>query len=93
MDLKDMQKEIIANRVRRGFPSSHNLAKTTKGLREEIGEWEDALNRGDRKEQIDALGDLIIYCLGGLEILQSDANRVLEEIIENNRTRTHEKIH
>ena len=38
---------------------------------------------------IDAVGDLMIYCLGLCEMLGVDSQDVLRQIVENNKRRTH----
>lgn len=93
MTLKEMQQEIIANRRRRGWESEHNIDKTALGLAEELGEFVTGIKHKNRDEQIDALGDLIVFALGGLEILGADAQQVLDAIITNNKTRTHHGNH
>ena len=93
MTLKEMQVEIIANRVRRGWPSATNIDKTVLGLAEELGEFSKGIKHNDDAEMVDALGDLIVFALGGLEILGADAQTVLDAIVENNKTRTHTGFH
>ena len=93
INLISLQKEIIANRIRRGFPSASDLSKTTRGLEEEFLEWKQALETQNNPEMIDALGDLIVYCLGGLEILGCDSEDVITNIVERNKNRSHKKIH
>ncbi len=93
MSLQELQEEIVQNRIRRGFPSAHDLSKTTKGLEEELEEWKQALAAEDVEEQVDALGDLTVFCLGGLKILGYDAQTVLNRIVGKNKTRTHKKVH
>ena len=93
MSLKDMQIEIIANRIRRKWPSASDIRRTIDGLAEEVGEFAKAVKHNDTPEMIDALGDIMVFCLGGLEILQADAQDILEKIIENNKTRTHTGFH
>lgn len=91
--MKLFQKEIIANRVRRGWVSATDLSKTTLGLAEEVGEFEKARKSNDRDAMIDALGDIMVFCLGGCEILEVDAEEVVSKIIEANKNRTHTGNH
>jgi NTP pyrophosphatase (non-canonical NTP hydrolase) len=93
MTLKEMQTEIIANRTRRGWSSATDIHKTIHGLAEELGEFVKGVKHGDSTEMVDALGDLMIFALGGLEILGADAQSVLDTIIENNKARTHNGHH
>ena len=81
------QKRVIAERVRRGWPSATDIGKTVHGLAEEVGEFARALRKKDRDGQIDALGDIIVFCLGGLEILGTDANVVIDTILNDNESR------
>lgn len=89
LDTRAAQIEVIANRRRRGWDSAHNLSCTTEGLAEELGEFTKARRKGDPVEEIDALGDMIVWCLGGLEILGADAAKVVSKIIEKNAGRTY----
>ncbi len=89
IDLKTLQIEIIENRKRRNWASAYDLHKTTEGLAEEVGEWARAIRVGDRTAAVDAVGDVMVWCLGALEILNQDADHVLLTIVENNKTRTH----
>ena len=93
MSLKEMQIEVIANRIRRKWPSASDIRRTIDGLAEEVGEFAKAVKHNDTPEMIDALGDIMVFCLGGLEILKADAQDVLEKIIENNKTRMHTGFH
>ncbi len=93
MTLKEMQVEIIANRVRRGWDSAANIDKTVLGLAEELGEFVKGLKHDDYAEKVDALGDLMVFALGGMEMLGADAQFVLDAIVENNKTRTHNGHH
>ncbi len=79
MTLVEMQKEIIENRTKRGWESAHNLDKTTAGLYEEIYEWEIAVQTHNRLEMIDALGDTMVFALGGAAILDHDAWVLLDK--------------
>ena len=93
MTIKETQEEIINNRIRRGFASATDLSRTTLGLAEEVGEFEQARKRDNHTDMVDALGDVMVYCLGGLEILGEDAMDVLGKIVDNNKTRTHTGSH
>ena len=93
MTLAEMQKEIIENRKRRGWPSATEIHRTALGIMEEAGEFARGLKRERRDEQIDALGDLIVFCLGGLEILGVDVHTLLDKIVTGNKTRSHDGHH
>ena len=87
--MKHLQQEIIANRLRRGWASATDLSKTTLGLAEEVGEFEKARKSNNRSDMIDALGDIMVFCLGGCEILEADAEEVISNIVETNKSRIH----
>ena len=93
IDLNKIAKEIIENRKRRLFPSAHDLNKTTSGLAEEVGEWAKALRKVNTDEQVDALVDIMVYCLGGLEILGVNPEEELLAVIEANKKREHTGHH
>jgi NTP pyrophosphatase (non-canonical NTP hydrolase) len=94
MTLKEMQERIIANRINRNcWTSATDLQKTTLGLVEEIGEFEKWRRKQNIEEMIDGLGDTIVFALGGLEILGVDAQKVLEDIIIKNESRTDQTDH
>lgn len=74
--MKSVQKRIIADRVRRGWPSATDLSKTTCGLAEEVGEFELARSAGHVPKMLDAIGDVAVFTLGALEILGADADLI-----------------
>lgn len=88
MDLKELQKEIFENKKRRGFNVS-DVGKEVVLMVEELGELARAVKNQDREAMTDAVGDLMVYCLGLCEILGIDSQKVIERIVENNRTRKH----
>ena len=83
MDFRDAWKGGRAHKARREFLSTHNVFKTTEELREELGRWEKSLKTGNLEGQIDALGQMIICCLGCLETLGCDTETVLRETVLN----------
>jgi NTP pyrophosphatase (non-canonical NTP hydrolase) len=93
MDLKELQKEIIENRKRRGWSSAGDLSKTTLGLAEEVGEFERARKSNNKLDMLDALADIMVYCLGGFEILEADSLTEVNNVVEINKTRTHNGTH
>lgn len=67
-------------------------------MTEELGELARAYKNSDKKpakeisnkkEIVDAVGDIMVYCLGLCEMLGVNSEEVLEKIIENNKTRKH----
>jgi hypothetical protein len=76
----ELQEEIIANRVRRGWTeSATNIDKTVLGLVEEFAEYHAALRKLNIPEQIDGLGDIMVFAMGGLQIL---GHRIDDEVVE-----------
>lgn len=80
---------IITQRKAKGFPSATDLDKTSLGLLEEAGEFEKARRKGDQWAMVNALVDIIIFCLGGLKILDIDAEIQIIKIVEENESREH----
>lgn len=97
MDLYKLQKEIYQNKVERGFNVT-DVGKEIILMTEELGELAKAYKNSDKKpaeeisnkdEMIDAIGDLMIYCLGLCEMLGINSAEVLERIVKRNREREH----
>lgn len=96
-DLSKLQKEIYQNKVNRKFNVT-DIGKEIVLMIEELGELARAYKNSNKKsaretnqkeEMIDAIGDLMIYCLGLCEMLGVNSEEVLEKIIENNKKRNH----
>ena len=97
MPLKDLQKRIYQNKVDKGFNVT-DVGKEIILMTEELGELARAYKKSDKKpaneisnreEIIDAIGDLMTYCLGMCEMMGIDSEEILEKIVEKNKTRTH----
>ncbi|MBN1876541.1 MAG: hypothetical protein JXA33_20115 [Anaerolineae bacterium] len=97
IDLLELQREIYANKVRRNFNVT-DVGKEIVLMAEELGELARAYKNSDKlsareishqEEMIDAVGDLMIYCLGLCEMFDVNSEDVLTAIVENNKTRTH----
>lgn len=97
MDLCKLQKEIYQNKIDRGFNVT-DVGKEIVLMVEELGELARAYKNSDKKpareisnrdEMVDAVGDLMIYCLGLCEMFGANSEEVLEKIVENNRKRIH----
>jgi NTP pyrophosphatase (non-canonical NTP hydrolase) len=97
IDLEKLQKEIFQNKVKRGFNVT-DVGKEIILMTEELGELAKAYKKSNKKtareinnkdEIIDAIGDLMIYCLGLCEMLGVNSEEVLKKIVENNKKRTH----
>ncbi len=97
MDLYKLQKEIYQNKSDRGFNVT-DVGKEIVLMTEELGELARTYKNSDKKsareisnkdKMVDAVGDLMIYCLGLCEMLGVNSEEILEKIVENNRERTH----
>jgi NTP pyrophosphatase (non-canonical NTP hydrolase) len=97
LDLHRLQKEIYANKVARGFNVT-DVGKEIVLMVEELGELARAYKNSDKQpaaaishkeEMVDAVGDLMVYCLGLCEMLGVDSKEVLVTIVKNNQSRTH----
>ena len=97
IDLRQLQREIYQNEVNRGFNVT-DVGKEIVLMVEELGELAHAYKNSDklpapnlshREEMVDAVGDLMVYCLGLCEMLGVSSEDVLQTIVENNKTRTH----
>lgn len=95
--LQKLQKAIYLNKKNRGFNTT-DIGKEIILMAEELGELARAYKNSNKKparkinnkdEIIDAVGDLMIYCLGICEMLGVDSEKILENIVENNRKGTH----
>jgi NTP pyrophosphatase (non-canonical NTP hydrolase) len=84
-----LQAIVLANRQRRRWPSATDLGRTTEGLAEELGEWGKAKKHGDRPGMLDALGDLVAWCLGAAELLGEDLGPVVQTIVQGLPFRDH----
>lgn len=97
IDLQQLQREIYQNKVNRGFNVT-DVGKEIVLMVEELGELAHAYKNSDkqpapnlsyREDMVDAVGDLMVYCLGLCEMLDMSSEDVLRTIVENNKTRTH----
>ena len=98
IDLIKLQHAIYQNKVDRGFNVS-DVGKEIVLMVEELGELAHAYKRSDKKpvpeisekaDMVDAVGDLMVYCLGLCEMLQVNSEQVLHDIVQENTTRSHE---
>ena len=93
MDLNEAGFRVIENRKRRGWPSADDLSKTTCGLAEEVGEFETSRKQADGLGMVDALIDVMVFCLGGLTILGRDIEAELQKVLKENESREHTGSH
>ncbi|MBU0648595.1 hypothetical protein KJ969_00595 [Patescibacteria group bacterium] len=97
MELQKLQQQIYQNKVNRGFNTT-DIGKEIILMTEELGELARAYKNSDKKpakeisnkdEIIDAVGDMMVYCLGLCAILGADSEQVLQKIAQDNETREH----
>lgn len=97
IDLHELQQEIYANKVRRNWNVT-DVGKEIVLMVEELGELARAYKNSNklsaaeidqRDEIIDAIGDLMVYCLGLSEMMGVNAEEVLTKIVDNNKDRSH----
>lgn len=97
MNLLKLQKDIYRNKVNRGFNVT-DIGKEIVLMVEELGELARAYKNSNKKpareinqreEITDAIGDLMVYCLGLCEMLGVNSEEILEKIVENNKKRSH----
>jgi NTP pyrophosphatase (non-canonical NTP hydrolase) len=98
IDLLELQRAIYQNKVERSFNVT-DVGKEIVLMVEELGELANAYKRSDKlpapdisekEDMVDAVGDIMVYCLGLCEMLQVNSEEVLKEIIANNTTRSYE---
>ena len=98
IDLLDLQRAIYQNKVEHNFNVS-DVGKEIVLMVEELGELANAYKRSDKRpapdisekaDMVDAIGDIIVYCLGLCEMLQVNSEGVLRDIVADNRTRSYE---
>jgi NTP pyrophosphatase (non-canonical NTP hydrolase) len=97
-DLHELQKTIYQNKVDHNFNVS-DVGKEIVLMVEELGELANAYKRSDKRpapdisekaDMVDAIGDLMVYCLGLCEMLKVNSEEVLKDIVANNTTRSYE---
>lgn len=97
MDLQELQKRIFQNKAGRGFNVT-DVGKEIILMAEELGELAKAYKNSDKKpareisnkdEMIDAVGDMMVYCLGLCEMLGVSSVDVLKRIVNENEKRRH----
>jgi NTP pyrophosphatase (non-canonical NTP hydrolase) len=88
MGLFEMQKEVFENKKKRSFNIT-DVGKEIILMTEELGELAKAYKNGNKEQQVDAVGDIMVYCLGLCEILGVNSEELLRKIIDRNKTRTH----
>jgi len=95
MSLKQMQLEIYENKIRQDFNVT-DIGKEIITLAEELGELARAYRDSDKRAAwrisnrdniTDAIGDIMVYCLGLCEMMNVDSTDLLKQIIHENNAR------
>jgi NTP pyrophosphatase (non-canonical NTP hydrolase) len=84
--LTDLQRRIYQNKLSKGFNTAadeQGLNREISCLAEELGELARSHRRGDRDGVVDAVTDLIVYCLGMYEILGVDGDKEVERVLRD----------
>ena len=93
----EQQRKIYDNKKRRNFNIT-DIGKEIILLTEELGELARAFKNSNKKqakeidnrtEIIDAIVDIMVYCLGLCEMLGVDAEKELNLVVKKNNTRNH----
>jgi NTP pyrophosphatase (non-canonical NTP hydrolase) len=91
--LKDLQRRIYANKAAKGFNTTADedgINREICFLAEELGELARSHRRGNRAGVVDAVSDLLVYCLGLYEILEVDGDAELERVLADIESRGYE---
>ena len=90
MNLKNMQKEIIQNKINHGFNTT-DISKESCLLYGEDGEVYEEY-RKKKKDLGSELADIAIYLLGISELLGFDLEKEIIDKIEINKNRVYKKV-
>jgi hypothetical protein len=86
MDFRDMRNQIPTGNIRRKLLSAYNVPKVLQNLKEDVDRLETSLNCNDVEGQVEALSDIIVFCLGGLETFGCNTERILRKTVLDNET-------
>ena len=81
MEYSALQKRVYENKVRRGFNTT-DIGKEINLLAEESGELCDAILQNNRADITDAIGDLMVYCLGLCEMFKFNSDETINHVSE-----------
>lgn len=95
--LSKFQKQIFKNKKDKNFNVT-DIGKEIILMAEELGELARAYKNSDKKTAkeinnreaiMDAIGDLMVYCLGLCEMMGVKSEKIISDIVDKNRKRTH----
>lgn len=90
-EIRNLQKRIFKNKVDKRFNTT-DVGTEFLLITEELGEAISAYRREDGEKLAEEVVDIIIYCLGLLEILGLDASEEILKKVEKNEKRVYKKI-
>lgn len=79
MDYFDLQTRIYDNKAKRGF-NVQDVGKEVILMSEEFGELCDSYLKNDKDSVVDAIGDLMVYCLGLCAMFKWDSNELVSTL-------------
>jgi NTP pyrophosphatase (non-canonical NTP hydrolase) len=77
----ELQQKVYENKLNKGFNVT-SVNKEIVLMAEEFGELCDAYITDNDAEIIDAIGDLMIYCLGLCAMLKADSDKIINKAAE-----------
>lgn len=90
IDLKELQKEVMRNKVEKGFNTT-DVAVEFCRAHEELSEAFSKYNKGE-KGVAEEFADVAVFLLGMSEILGFDLEKELIAKIEKNKNRRYKKV-
>jgi len=91
LTIKEIQKRIWENKIKKGFNTT-DFSKEFLYLTEELGEAVRAYRKDNKDELAEEIIDLVIYCLGMLEMLDKDGYEEIIKKLEKNEKRNYQGI-
>lgn len=85
-EIRDLQKRIFKNKQAKGFNIT-DIDTELLLITEELGEAVRAYRREGKEKLVEEIVDIIIYCLGLMEILGADASKEILKKVEENESR------
>lgn len=89
LTIKELQGRIFDNKVKKGFNTT-DISKEFLYLTEELGEAVRAYRKDSNGELAEEITDLVIYCLGILEMLGKDGYEEIIKKIKKNENREYQ---
>jgi hypothetical protein len=86
VDFRDTHNQTPTDKIRRKLLSAYNVPKVLQNLKEDVGRLETSLNCDDVEGQVEALSEIIVSCLGGLETFGCNTERILRKTVLDNET-------